>query len=296
MEKNRRIQGLLAFREIGGLGRKRRRAIFEAMGADGDTTYFEMLIMALELRYLSPTMPIGDFTAAWEKANRIMKRCAAADIQIKTVFDPDFPEVLRFDDGPDLIYYRGNLKTLDNPNRAAVIGTRAPSKEGADQARLWGRELAEAGYTVVSGLAAGCDTAGHRGCLDAGGQTVAFLPSSIDQIVPRENAGLAQEIVNNGGCLISEYSPLETVSAYMFIERDRLQAQTSKFLLTSEFEDGSGTLHTLDDARKMGRTIHTTPEIAFRSAEGFRTATKSGIAYQVTAAEDFPALFEKLKG
>ncbi len=295
MNHQKRVQALIAFRQIKGLGRKKRLEIFEMMHANQDTMYFEMLAAALKMRGISAMMPIGDFVQAWEKAGEIIDCCVKEGIEIKTIFEEDFPEVLRFEDGPDLIYYQGDLSVLNHVDRAAVIGTRAPSESGRKHAYRWGAQLAELGYTVISGLAAGCDTAAHQGCIDRGGKTVAFLPSALNQIVPKENRALADEIVATGGCLISEYSPLETVSAYMFIERDRLQAETANFIVTSEFADGSGTLHTLNDGHDLGRSIYTSPEIVRNSADGFRLLTGSGIPYQVMEEGTSQEVFKELK-
>ncbi|MDO4288926.1 MAG: hypothetical protein Q4C55_07040, partial [Eubacterium sp.] len=86
MKDLRNTQGLLAFREIGGIGRKRRQEVLEAMGADEGTIFFEMLIKALEMRYISPLMPIGESITAWEKAEKIMQVCQENAIKITTIF------------------------------------------------------------------------------------------------------------------------------------------------------------------------------------------------------------------
>ena len=90
------------------------------------------------------------------------------------------------------------------------------------------------GFDVVNGLAVGCDTAALRGALSEGGRCVAVLPCGLDMVVPSVNEYLAQEILEKGGCLISEYAEGTEPEKYRYVQRDRLQGRLSEVMLSSD--------------------------------------------------------------
>ena len=134
-------------------------------------------------------------------------------------------------DIPLTLYCKGNLEALKHPG-VAVIGTRHPSPAGRRHAEYCGERLAEAGCNIISGLAAGCDAAAHRGALSCpGGRTTALLGHGLDTVYPREHASLARDILEHDGLLISEY-PLGTrVTPFTLTARDRLQAALAQSVL-----------------------------------------------------------------
>src|SRR4051812_6178076 len=118
--------------------------------------------------------------------------------------------------------------------RIAIVGSRKVTPYGkAVTARLAG-ELAEQGIVIVSGLAYGVDAVAHRAALEAGGLTLAVLPSSLDDIYPRAHRGLAEQIMAGGGALISEYGPGPPAYKWNFIERNRIVSGISDALLITE--------------------------------------------------------------
>lgn len=286
MSKNDLNRSIIALCQLKGIGRKKVKTILNSVDNPADYHLLELVEIGISTNVFSRNSTIGIFLDARKRADEILKCCEENNINMVNSYSEDFPEALRFEDGPDLIYYKGDLAPLANPNRAAVIGTRVPSDIGYHFAYNCGKNLAEQGYTVVSGLALGCDTAAHLGCLKAGGKTVAFLPSNLMNITPRENAELADRIIAGGGCIISEFSPLSTSNAYMFIERDRLQAAASNFVLTSEFARNSGTLHTLHFAHTYGKPIYADEAIVNSDVDGYDAMTEEGIAYQVGNMEE----------
>lgn len=129
---------------------------------------------------------------------------------------------------PVVLFYRGDLGllSLESPN-IAVIGLLQPDDSTVVREQAFVNALVQKGAVIVSGLALGCDSVGHRQALQAGGKTVAILPSTLDAILPSENAALAQQIVQHQGLLLTEYylptrSAMEQSGRYQ--ERDRLQA------------------------------------------------------------------------
>ena len=145
--------------------------------------------------------------------------------------DDDFPAIapgVKAADRPVALFYRGDLSLLDDRSRnVAVIGLLNPSEEIVEEERKVVTNLVSRGYRIVSGLALGCDSVSHRETLAQGGRTVAFLSSPLTEVNPPSNRPLAEEIVETGGLLVSEYyerphSRTEFLGRYP--ERDRLQA------------------------------------------------------------------------
>ena len=145
--------------------------------------------------------------------------------------DVDFPviqEGVRDGDRPIALFYKGDISLIKKAaGNVAVIGLLTPSCQIEKDERDVVCRLVRQGKCIVSGLALGCDTIGHRETLDCGGKTVAFLSSPLTEVNPPSNRPLANEIVANGGLLVSEYfrgvhSKREFIGRYA--ERDRLQA------------------------------------------------------------------------
>lgn len=177
-------------------------------------------------------------------------------IKATNIFEDDFPSKLKdINDKAILIFYRGDLSCLYEENSIAIIGTRTPTENGERIGEALGYYYAKEGFVVVSGLANGCDTAGHKGCLKAKGKTVATLPCGLDKCYPNDNKDLADEIVEKGGCLISEYKIGTEPSSKNFIERDRLQAALSKGVAVVECAVECGTMHTVRFAESYGKKV-----------------------------------------
>lgn len=157
--------------------------------------------------------------------------------------------------GSRKLYYRGAVELLGR-KATAVVGTRRPSAQSRKAGyRLTGKLCLLADMPVVTGLAAGCDTIAARAALDAGKPVIAVLPSSIDNIYPRTNRDLAEEIVRKGGCLISEYAPGEELRKWKFIARDRLMARIAAAVIVIQCGKESGTMYTVRAAHRLGRPL-----------------------------------------
>ena len=126
-------------------------------------------------------------------------------VEILTIGDRGYPERLRNSTGaPLVLYVKGNVEALSAAS-VAIVGTRRATTYGKDQAYRFGRDLAAAGWCVLSGLALGIDAESHRGALDAGGTTGGIIGSGLDRFYPEENRALAREIVEKGGAVVSEF-------------------------------------------------------------------------------------------
>ena len=204
-----------------------------------------------------------DLASANRAANRIIEACDMEGIGIISYFEDSFPSILRTSvneegkmDPPLVLYYRGDLHALERPG-IAVIGTREPTRNGENAGLFFASEFAQRGYNIVSGLAIGCDTTGHKGALTVGGITTAFLANSLkwDDIYPKENLELAKEIVANGGLLLSEYHMGQTCGRYAFIARDRLQAGLSHATIVIQTGINGGTMHAVNATLMAGKPL-----------------------------------------
>jgi len=193
---------------------------------------------------------------AYERASRQLFDCEKQGIQTLAITDADFPARLKaIPDPPLRLYIRGNIDLLHTTNGVALIGTRKPTDHGQELAYQYGQALAQAQKVVVSGLALGCDTGGHQGCLEVkNGRTVAFLPGSVVHIYPAENRNLAENILASDGVLVSEYPPDTSglLPVHHFIDRDRLQAGLAQAILVIETDVKGGSMHTVRFAEKQG--------------------------------------------
>jgi DNA processing protein len=179
-----------------------------------------------------------------------------------------------------------NIEDILARPRVAIVGSRKVTPYGkAVTARLAG-ELARQGIVIVSGLAYGVDAVAHRAALEAGGLTVAVLPSSLDDIYPRAHRGLAEQIVEGGGALISEYEPGTPAYKWNFIERNRIVSGISDALLITEAAINSGTMHTARFALEQGKDVLAVPgNITSPTSDGTNNLIKTG-ATLVSSAED----------
>jgi DNA processing protein len=172
--------------------------------------------------------------------------------------DDDYPELLtQLSDPPQLLYVRGNKDALHLP-AIAIVGSRNPTRGGARNAFEFSRYLAESGFCIVSGLAQGIDAAAHRGALEAGAATVAFLGNGIDIVYPPSNRELADAIVVNGA-LVSEYPPGTPPLKAYFPQRNRLISGLSLGTLVVEAARRSGSLITARLASEQGREVFALP-------------------------------------
>ncbi|WP_202109188.1 DNA-processing protein DprA [Succinivibrio dextrinosolvens] len=195
------------------------------------------------------------FNAAIDQAQRQLELAEKYNIGIICREDPLYPTLLKksaYD--PAIIFYKGNLNAL--PSRyAAVIGTRNPTEHGAIIAQRIATYLAENKFSIVSGLAIGCDSIAHKAALDVNGHTIAVLAHGLDSVFPNQNKELAEQIIDNGGLLISTYGIGEKPSAYTFAARDKIQSGLSEFVVMIQSGVNGGSLIASQAALADGRKL-----------------------------------------
>ncbi len=186
--------------------------------------------------------------------------------------EADFTEVLAtIALTPKMLYYYGKLpenmakKTdkgiqIERPKAVAIVGSRHNTRYGEEIAYDLAYKLAKKGVIIVSGLAYGIDSIGHRAALDAGGTTIAVLGTEINKIYPASHEPLAREIVEHGGAIMSEYAPDAIVHPKTsFLERNRIISGLSDIVVVVEAAERSGTLNTAAHALSQGRDVFAVP-------------------------------------
>ena len=250
-------------------------------------------------------------------------------ITVLAVDDEDYPESLRnISDPPICIYIKGNpnifkaqrpkfFKRVESSDIRfeqiargphggvagekrgselsqtlfAIVGTRKPTSYGRQIAYKFARELTEAGFITVSGMAMGIDTIAHQATLDAGGKTIAVLGCGVNIVYPAINRCLYENIIKTGGAVISEFPPNQTVLKGLFISRNRIISGLSKGVLIAEGGEYSGSLITAKYAGIQGKDVFAVPSpISSEMSQAPNLLIKQG-AKLVTTVKD---IFEEL--
>ena len=186
-----------------------------------------------------------------------LRRVEALGARLLTLGEPGYPELLAsLPDAPVALYAWGRLEDLPT---AAVVGSRAPTNYGRRMARRLAADLARRRVAVVSGLARGIDSEAHEAALEAGGTTWAVLGSGLGRVYPPENRDLARRIVDEGGCLLSEFPLAETPEREHFPRRNRIVAGLSWVTVIVEGRGKSGSLSTATKAAEYGRDVLAVP-------------------------------------
>ena len=219
------------------------------------------------------------------------RRCAARRIRILTYDDPDYPLAFsRIPDMPLVLYCTGDPRWLNEPGAVGIVGSRKPTEYGLNAAADIGGELAKNGAIIVSGLADGLDSAGHRAAVKNDCPTIAVMGVPIDRTYPAANAALRQKIERKG-CVISEYPPCgEGVGPNGFLQRNRLIAALSSAVLVVEAREKSGTMSTVAHAERYGKPVYAVPgSIYSPNSAGTNGLLRDGRARAVAGAADLLA-------
>lgn len=215
--------------------------------------YNESWLRSLDNKQISKGLDISSIS--WKEiqkqSSKILEIAYNQDIHVTHPFMENYAKrLLNLNYYPVILFGKGNIKLLNSEKSVAIIGTRNPTNLGEKLGIRLSRQLAKENYTIVSGLAVGCDTLAHKGALEVGGKTIAILPTPIDSnVYPKENQKLADEILEKDGLLVSEYSPgvvlhgRELVSN--LIARDEWQPGLSDGLIVIETGLKGGSNHAI---------------------------------------------------
>ena len=252
---------VIAALNLKGVSHKNVLKVSEPLSADRD--HF------LDVAWQEWIKDLAEADLAWQTALGVMEKCEANGIHAISFLDDSlYPERLHTlcrrrtaaggfsDERPAVIYVKGDVQALRHTSTVvAIVGTRKPTRQGEEDSREFGRYSARNRIPVVSGLASRCDQYGHEGCLLENGTAIAVLAHGLDRIHPRANENLAERILDNGGCWISEYPAGTNVKKWMFVARDRLQSALSDIVIVIQTGRKGGKQNTLRFAREQGRRI-----------------------------------------
>lgn len=207
--------------------------------------------------------------------------------------DVRFPKKLKMiNKSPKRLFIKGNQELLLTRG-IAVIGTRHPSSYGKRMCKAFTKELVKYGITIISGMAQGIDTIAHNTCLENGGKTIAVLPSGFNNIFPKSNDELFNNIIQYEGAIVTEYLPDEKAESKKFLERNRIVAGLAIGTLVIEAGYRSGTSVTARLTREQNKKVFCIPS----SLENRHGITCNQIIQEggklVTCVEDIISEYEE---
>lgn len=247
---------LMWLSRVEGIGFKRANQLLEHFGSGEAIWYAE----PEEIRQVLPDK-MGEVLLTSrdeDQLNEWIIELEEKQIDFYSYWHPRYPKLLKEIYHPPMgIYVRGELPD-DEIDTVAIIGARKCSRYGATVAYEIAKDLGKTNVIVVSGMARGIDSEGHKGILDGGGKTIAVLGCGVDICYPPENRELMERIVENG-CVLSEYPPGMPAVPGNFPARNRIIAGLSKMVVVVEAGKKSGTLITADMALECGRDVYVVP-------------------------------------
>lgn len=207
-------------------------------------------------------------------------------MKVINIQDKEYPrKLLKIKNPPQKLYVEGNEKLLNN-KCLAIVGSRNASEYGIKHTKEFAKELADKNITIISGLAIGIDGIAHDIAKDAKGNTIAVIGSGLNHIYPPENKELFKQILEKGGCIISEYEPNEEVDMSNFPKRNRIISGISDGILVIEARQKSGSTITGRIGLEEGKSVFCLPrDIGNKKGGGTNELIKRG-AKLVTEARD----------
>lgn len=212
---------------------------------------------------------------------KVFHEVALGSYAMSFVGDANYPKALaELYDPPPVLFYRGNIDRL-NDKQIAIVGSRNPTEHAQKITFDMAQYLVQAGFSITSGLAQGIDRQAHMGALaqmaSLAGRTVGVMGTGIDVIYPRNHNALFAQIIQDGGCLISELLPSTPASKHTFPRRNRLVAGLSMATIVTEAALQSGSLITARLAAEQGKQVFAVPSrIDNANAEGCHHLIREG--------------------
>lgn len=191
-----------------------------------------------------------------DKAQKILEISEKLNIKNIDILSKNYPKNLKnIPDTPLNLFYKGNVEILSSKNNIAIIGTRKPSQKGINFSYEISKYLSNNNFNIISGLAFGCDYYAHKASVDFNQKTVAVLAGGLNKIYPSNHFELSQKILENDGCLVSEYPVFCEHLKHHFIKRNRIQSGLSSAVILVESNIKSGSFHTVNYAIKQNKIL-----------------------------------------
>lgn len=280
--------------EVKGLTNRSKLLLLDHFGTPENVYYADedeyRLVPGIELRQ---TALLAEKST--EQADRILGACSRLGLRLLTMQDADYPLRLRsIFEPPVLVYVKGNLPVIDEEVTLAMVGTRKATPYGVEAAEKIAYGLCKQGAIVISGAAAGIDSASHRGALRAGGKTVAVLGCGVDVVYPAGNEWLYRDIAASGA-LVSEYPPGSAAEAWHFPARNRIISGLGLGTIVVEAPEKSGALITAGTALEQGRDVFAVPgPIDAPMSRGCNRLVADGAAALITDSWDVLREYEAM--
>ena len=282
-----------------GLGPTRARRVVEYLG--GVAAVFRASLTELEATGILASSAQSLATGkSIELAKEEAERAIAEGVKIVSLEDSSYSAQLKqIYDAPMVLYVRGKSDAISQPG-IALVGTRHPTPYGSGLAERLACDLAARGLVIISGMARGVDTAGHRGAITAKGKTVAVFGTGINLIYPKENSRLSEQILGCGGALMSEFPMGTAAFPQNFPIRNRIISGMSVGGLVVEAAEYSGTRITARCALEQNRDVFAVPgNVTNKNSWGANTLIKQGAKLVATwedVWDDLPAEVRLLLG
>lgn len=240
-----------------------------------------------------------DWDRALDAANDELETCRRNHVTVLSLFDARYPARLRaLHDPPPVLFCHGSIDALDATRSVAVVGTREPTSFGSSATEAITEVLASGGWSVISGLAKGIDTAAHEAALKYRTPTVAVMAGGLDRVYPAENRALAKAILEHGGALVSEQRWGVAPQRSSFVQRNRIQTGLAAAVVVAQTGRVSGTMHTARHAAAQGRPVFCpVPHTDHEKNEGLRLLLNEPareLCHTLPAWEKFGALCKRL--
>jgi len=287
MQNKKILRNLIALTLIPGLGSKRvKNLVRECDNLDNLFSFSKTQLRSYEGIGEASALSILSFDD-WDQVDKLLEDTERIGANIITLKDAEYPRLLKeIYDPPILFWIKGNPEALSKPG-VAVVGTRNASTYGKKQAEKLTTKLALEGLCIFSGLAYGIDTIGHKAALNAKGTTVAVLGSGIDNLYPKSNAEIANQIVKSGGAVISEFPPGAIPDKGNFPLRNRVVSGLSLGVVVMESGIKGGSMITAELALDQNREVFAVPHpLNNPSGTGCNYLIKKGAAKLVQVVDD----------
>jgi len=235
------------------------RTVFEILKSlEGNADVIDdRLLEQLVLEWMAGRMAGVDIATYFDKGQELYEASLRAGTRFVTIFDKAYPKrlvCLKYP--PVLLNYAGDISFCNEFITVTLSGTRHPTAHGYNISMRFGELFASKKCVVVAGLATGCGTAAHVGCLKAHGKTIAVMGHGLAHVYPAENASLMERIIASGGAVVSARFLYEKPRPEFFVERNLIQGGLCDFMVISQTRPKSGIRHIMNTVRYCGRDVY----------------------------------------